>query len=38
MSAGARLPQLKTSEWRHSARYFLIALVLHRIGKNPADA
>lgn len=29
MSAGARLPQLKTSEWRHSARYFLIALVLH---------
>jgi protein TonB len=29
MSAGDRPPQLKSSEWRHCARYFLIALVLH---------
>ena len=29
MSVGSRPPQLKSPEWRHSARYFLIALLLH---------
>ena len=29
MTAGPCLPQPKTAEWRHSGRYFLIAIALH---------